>query len=66
VVNLCEFKVFLGEEKVAEDIVYAKQDKGKVILRDIIGASLTFDDAEIIEVNVMTTRLILNHKVPGG
>jgi len=59
---MCEFKVFLGGEKVAEDVVYAKQEKGKVVLRDIIGSSLTFDEAEIIEVDVMTTRLVLEYK----
>jgi predicted RNA-binding protein len=56
---MCEFKVFLGGEKVAEDVVYAKQDNGKVVLRDIIGSSLTFDKAEIVEVDVMSTRLVL-------
>jgi predicted RNA-binding protein len=60
--DMCEFKVFLGGEKVAEDVVYAKQDKEKVVLRDIIGSSLTFDEAEIIEVDVMSTRLVLEYK----
>jgi len=62
---MCEFKVFLKGEKVAEDVVYAKQEKGKVTLKDIIGRSLTIDDVEIQEVDVMLTSLLLVQKNVG-
>ena len=62
---MCEFKVFLKGEKVAEDVVYAMQEKGKVTLKDIIGRSLTIDDVEIQEVDVMLTSLLLVQKNVG-
>jgi len=59
---MCEFKVFMEGDRVAEDVIYARQEKGRVVLRDIIGELKTFDGVEIIEVNVFSTRLILGHK----
>jgi len=63
---LCEFKVFLDGNQVAEDIIYAKQEEGKVIIRDIIGTPKTFEDVEINEVNVFSTRLVLRKRASGG
>ena len=63
---MCEFKVFINGSQVAEDVIYAKQEGGRVVLRDIIGEPKTFDDVEIIEVNVLSTSLILGHKQSGG
>jgi predicted RNA-binding protein len=56
---MCEFKVFLDGAQVAEDVIYARQEKGKVILRDIMGEPRTFEGVEIVEVDVLSTRLIL-------
>ncbi len=56
---MCEFKVFLDGEKVAEDIVYARVDGKRVIVRDILGRPTVFDDVRLDELNVMTTKLIL-------
>lgn len=63
---MCEFKVFLEGAQVAEDVIYARQEKDKVILRDIMGAPRTFDGAEIMEVDVLSTRLVLGHRSRGG
>jgi len=63
---LCEFKVFLDGNQVAEDIIYAKQEEGKVIIRGIIGTPKTFEDVEINEVNVFSTRLVLRKRASGG
>jgi len=63
---VCEFKVLLDGEQVAEDVIYARQVKGKVILRDVMGAPRTFDGAEIVEVDVMSTRLVLGRRSGGG
>jgi predicted RNA-binding protein len=63
---LCEFKVFLDGNQVAEDIIYAKQEEGKVIIQDIIGTPKTFEDVEINEVNVFSTRLVLRKRASGG
>ena len=56
---MCEFKVFLDGEKMMEDVIFAKVDEGKVVIRDIIGETKVFEGVDIVEVNVLSTRLIL-------
>ncbi|MFH0849595.1 MAG: CooT family nickel-binding protein [Candidatus Bathyarchaeota archaeon] len=56
---MCEFKVILDGAQVAEDVVYARAEGGNVVLRDILGKSITLKDAKINEVNIITTRMIL-------
>jgi predicted RNA-binding protein len=57
---MCEFKVFLDGEKVAEDIVYAKIEGDQVTIRDILGRFTVFESTSLDELNVMTTRLLLS------
>jgi predicted RNA-binding protein len=61
---MCEFKVYLKkenkEETVAEDIVYAKNSEGSVVLKTILGNQITIDNADIIEVDVEAERLVLS------
>jgi predicted RNA-binding protein len=59
---LCEFKVYLDGKQVAEDVIFARQESDRVIVRDIIGEPLSFEGTEIVEVDVMTTRLILGRR----
>ena len=63
---MCEFKFFLDGNQVAEDIIYAKQEEEKVIIRDIIGSQKTLSDVEIDEADVFSTRLILRKRQSGG
>lgn len=56
---MCEFKVWLGGEKVAEDVIYAKVEDGRVTLRDVLGAPVVVEGARIAEVDVASTRLVL-------
>jgi predicted RNA-binding protein len=56
---MCEFKVLLEGRKIMKDVIYARQHEGEIILRDIIGNEMHVEDAEIIEVNVFSTELIL-------
>lgn len=56
---MCEFKVFLDGELVAESVMYAKEEDGKVVVRGIIGEAKVFEGAVITEVDVLSTRLIL-------
>ncbi|MEM2127023.1 MAG: CooT family nickel-binding protein [Candidatus Bathyarchaeia archaeon] len=56
---MCEFKVFLDGEKVMEDVIFARSEGDRVVLRDIIGETATFEDVKILEVDVTTTSLIL-------
>ena len=59
---MCEFKVLLEGRKILRDVIYARQDEGKIILRDILGEEMRLEEAEIIEVNVSSTELILRKK----
>lgn len=56
---MCEFKVLLEGKKIIKDVIYARQHEGGIILRDIIGNEMHVEDAEIIEVSVFSTELIL-------
>lgn len=56
---MCEFKVFLEDEKVMEDVIYAKVEGDGVVLRDILGETKIFENRSIEEVNVFSTKLIL-------
>ena len=56
---MCEFKVILNGKEVWNDVVYAKVEGGKVILKDVAGQSKEFKNCEIIEVDVNTTKLVL-------
>ena len=56
---MCEFKVYLGGERVMEDVIYAEASDDGVTVRDVIGESRTFRGAVIVEVNVPATRLVL-------
>jgi len=57
---MCEFKVFLREKEVFEDVVYAKVEDEKVIVRNVLGESKEFKNCKIIEVDVNNTRLVLS------
>jgi len=44
---MCEFKVFLDGEKVAEDVVYAGVEGERVTVRDILGMPVVFEGFKI-------------------
>lgn len=56
---MCEFTIFKKGEVVFEDAVYAKSEGGKVIVRNVLGVSKTFEDCIIEEVDVKSERLVL-------
>ncbi len=60
---MCEFKVSVsdGSESsfVANDIVYAEQVEGKIVLRDILGVSSVVESAIISYVNVNSQQMKL-------
>jgi len=56
---MCEFKVTLDGEKIMEDVIYVKKEKDKIILRDIISNEKQVSNAEIVEVSVLNTMLVL-------
>ena len=56
---MCEFKVILNGREVWNDVVYAKVENGKVMLRNVAGEIKEFRNCKIVEVDVNTTRLVL-------
>ena len=59
---MCEFNVFLDGEKVMEDVIFAKRDGANLSVSDIIGETRVFEDVDIIEVNVPSSRLTLKSR----
>ena len=57
---MCEFNVTLNGKIVFKDVVYAKMEADKVVLRDILGESKEFRNCKITEVDVNSTRLVLS------
>ncbi|RLI05532.1 RNA-binding protein [Candidatus Bathyarchaeota archaeon] len=57
--EMCEFKVFLGDEEIMRDVIYAREEGGKVILRDVLGETRIVEGAKILEVDVSAVRLLL-------
>jgi predicted RNA-binding protein len=56
---MCEFKVILEDKEIMRDVIYAQQKGDDVIISDIIGEEMLVKEAKIIEVNVFSTKLIL-------
>jgi len=57
---MCEFNVILNGKTVFKDVVYAKMESNKVIVKDVLGESKEFKNCKIIEVDVNSTRLVLS------
>ncbi len=61
---MCEYKVYLRseagtEELVGEDIVVARIDGGKIVLKDVLGFEKKLEGAIIGEVNVNNETITL-------
>lgn len=56
---MCEFKVILNGEILFQDVVYAKSEGNKIIVKNVLGEAKEFKNCRIDEVNVNTTKLIL-------
>ena len=57
---MCEFIVYLNGKKVMEDVIFAQVNEEGVVVKDIIGESKVFQRVKIAEVNVLSTKLILD------
>ncbi|MCD6479938.1 CooT family nickel-binding protein [Candidatus Bathyarchaeota archaeon] len=57
--KMCEFKVFLEDEEIMRDVIYAREEGDKVILRDVLGETRIVEGAKILEVDVSAVRLLL-------
>ena len=52
---MCQFKVFLDDEKVMEDVIYVKageEGDRSLILRDLMGETKSFEKTRILETDV--------------
>jgi predicted RNA-binding protein len=56
---MCELKVIIDKAIVFENVVYAKTVENKVIVKDILGNSMTFKNHTITEVNIANEHLVL-------
>jgi predicted RNA-binding protein len=58
---MCEFTVILAGKEVFKEVVYAKMEREKVTLRNVLGESMQLSKCKIVEVDVNSTRLVLSH-----
>jgi predicted RNA-binding protein len=61
---MCEFNVILDGKVQFKDVVYAKVEGGKVMVKDVLGEVKTFEHCTITEVDVNSTRLVLASTKP--
>ena len=56
---MCEFTVYLNGEKVMRDVIFARVDDKGVVVKDVMGDSKSFPGVRIVEVNVISTKLLI-------
>ena len=56
---MCEFNVILDGQTVFCDVIYAKVEGSVVTVRNILGEAKEYKSVKIIEVDVTTTRFVL-------
>ncbi len=56
---MCEYKVFLDGNLVFDEVIYAKADGDRVLLRNVIGETKVVENCKIVEVNVGETKIVL-------
>jgi len=56
---MCEFKVILDGELVAEDVIYAREEGSAIVVRSIVGDERRFEGCRIVEVDSVHERLVL-------
>lgn len=56
---MCEYRVYLENELVFEDVVYARDLGGRVILKNVTGLTKIVENCKILEVNVDETKILL-------
>jgi predicted RNA-binding protein len=57
---MCEFKVILKGEIVFKDVVHVVVNGNNVVVRDVLGRSREFRNCRIKEIDVNSTRLVLD------
>jgi predicted RNA-binding protein len=57
---MCELKVIVGDEIAFENVIYAKTNENRVIVKDILGKSKEFKNYKIAAVDINREQLILS------
>jgi predicted RNA-binding protein len=57
---MCEFDLVINGKNVFRDVVYAKDENGKVTVKDVTGEIREYKNRKIVEVDVNSTRLVLS------
>jgi len=58
---MCEFDLIVDGKIVFRDVIYAKAEDGKIIVRNVTGELRELQNYRIEEVDVNSTRLILSN-----
>jgi predicted RNA-binding protein len=61
---MCEFNVILNGKTLFKDVVYAKTEGSSVTVKNVLGETKEFQDCEITEIDVNSTRLVLTALKP--
>ncbi len=56
---MCEFTVILNGKAQFKDVLVAKAEGGKVVVKNVLGEVKTFEHCTIVEVDVNTAKLTL-------
>lgn len=56
---MCEFTVILNGKTVFKDVVYAKMENNRILVKNVLGESKEFKNCKIVEVDVNSTRMVL-------
>jgi predicted RNA-binding protein len=56
---MCEFNIILDGQKVFNDVIYAKVEGNTIKVKNILGCSQQYQNVKITEIDVTTTRLVL-------
>jgi len=59
--EMCEFDLIVDGKIMFKDVIYAKAEDGKVVVRDILGNLREYKNYIIEEIDVNSTRLILSN-----
>ena len=59
-IRMCEFSALVDGKIVFKDVIFARVEGNKVLLKDILGSVKTLKDYKIVEVNVNSEKLILS------
>ena len=56
---MCEFNVILNGKVQFKDVIYTKVDGNNVTVKNILGEAKEFKYCKVVEVDVASTRLVL-------